>query len=77
MIDPEQAMQRYTAVPDSDWQRILDVGEQTSRLNYNETKAIRELRLYLKTKSKEIFPVDKLALVEDAIRKVKSLGVKI
>lgn len=77
MIDPEKAMQRFTAAPDSDWQRILDLGEQTGRLTYDEIKAIRELRSYLKAKSKEIYPIAKLTLVDDAIRKVKSLGVKI
>lgn len=77
LIDPEQAMQRFTAVPDSEWQRILDLGEQTKRLTYNEVKAIRELRAYLKTKSKEIFPISKLTLVESAIAKLRSFGVKL
>jgi len=77
LIDPELAMQRFTAVPDGEWQRILDLGEQTKRLSYNEIKAIRELRAYLKTKSKEIFPIASLTLVEGAIRKLKSFGVKL
>jgi hypothetical protein len=77
MIDPELAMQRFTAIPDSEWQRILDLGEQTKRLSYNEVKAIRELRSYLKSKSKEIFLITSLTLVEVAIGKLKSFGVKI
>lgn len=77
IIDAEQAMQRFSVVPDSEWQRLLDLGEQTKRLNYNEAKAIKELRIYLKTNSKEIFPITKLTLVEDSIRKLKSFGVKI
>lgn len=77
LVDPEQAMQRFTAVPDSEWQRVLDLGEQTKRLSYNEVKAIKELRVYLKTKSKEIFPISKLTLVESAIAKLRSFGVKL
>lgn len=77
LVDPEQAMQRFTAVPDSEWQRVLDLGEQTKRLSYNEVKAIKELRAYLKTKSKEIFPISKLTLVESAIAKLRSFGVKL
>lgn len=77
LVDPEQAMQRFTAVPDSEWQRLLDLGEQTKRLSYNEVKAIKELRAYLKTKSKEIFPIARLTLVESAIAKLRSFGVKL
>lgn len=77
LLDPEQAMQRFTAIPDSEWQRILDLGEQTKRLSYNEVKAIKELRDYLKTKSKEIFSITKLTLVESAITKLRSFGVKV
>jgi hypothetical protein len=46
-------------------------------LSYNEVKAIKELRAYLKTKSKEIFPISKLTLVESAIAKLRSFGVKL
>lgn len=77
LIDPEQIMQRFIAVPDNEWQRILDLGEQTKRLTYRETQAIKEVRLYLKSKSKEIFPVNKLMVVEGAVNKLKSFGVKI
>ncbi len=77
IIDAEQAMQRFSAIPDGEWQRVLDLGEQTKRLTYNETKAIRALRTYLKAKSKEIFPIGQLTLVESALGKLKSLGVKI
>jgi len=77
IINSEQAMQRFSVVAAADWQRMLDLGEQTKRLTYNETKAIKELRTYLQSKSKEIFPFATLTLVEDAIRKLKSYGVKI
>lgn len=77
LIDPEQVMQRFAVVPEKEWQRILDLGEQTKRLTYNETKALHELRAYLKAKSKEIFPVNKLMVVEGAINKLKSFGVKV
>ncbi len=77
LIDPEQVMQRFAVVPEKEWQRILDLGEQTKRLTYNETKAIQELRAYLKAKSKEIFPVNRLTVVEGAVNKLKSFGVKI
>jgi len=77
LIDPEQAMQRFTAVPDSEWQRILDLGEQTKRLSYNEVKAIRELRTYLKTKSKEILPLATLTQVETALGKLKGFGLTV
>jgi|SRR5690606_37987663 len=56
--------------------RGVVLGEQTKRLSYNEIKAIRELRSYLKTKGKELFPIASLTLVERAIGKLKSLGVK-
>ncbi|MBK7483911.1 MAG: hypothetical protein IPI72_14460 [Flavobacteriales bacterium] len=70
-------MQRFIAVPDSEWQRILDLGEQTKRLSYNEVKAIRELRTYLKTKSKEILPLATLTLVETALGKLKGFGLTV
>lgn len=77
IIDAEHAMQRFTAIPDGEWQRILDLGEQTKRLSYNEIKAIRELRSFFKEKSKEIFPVNKLTIVEGAVNKLKNFGVKL
>jgi hypothetical protein len=77
LVDPEQAMQRFTVVPDSEWQRILDIGEQSKALIYNEIKAIKDLRIYLKAKSKEIFPISKLTLVEGAITKLRRYGVKL
>ncbi len=77
ILDTEQAMQRFAVVPDKEWQRFLDLGEQTNRLSYDEAKAIKELRTYLKSKSKEIFPVLKLKLVETALGKLKRLGVNV
>jgi len=77
ILDSEQAMQRFAVVADKEWQRILDLGEQTKRLTYDETKAIKELRMYLKAKSKEIFPIIKLGFVEAALGKLKSFGVKV
>lgn len=76
LVDPEQAMQRFTAVPDSEWQRVLDIGEQTKRLSYNEVKAIKELRAYLRVKSNKIFPLASIELVVAALGKLKSLGIK-
>jgi len=46
-------------------------------LTYDETKAIKELRAYLLSKSKEIFPIAKLGLVETALGKLQSFGVKV
>ena len=77
ILDTEQAMQRFAIVTDKEWQRILDLGEQTKQLTYDETKAITELRAYLRSTSKGIFPIAKLGLVETALDKLKRFGVKV
>lgn len=74
LIDPSVVYNRLIKLNKEDWQRILDVGDQTKTLSFKELSVIRTV--ITKLKRKEEIDLNRLQLVEMAISKLKRFGIK-
>jgi hypothetical protein len=75
LIDPAALYNRLEKLENDDWKRIIDLGEQTQTLGFNELSVIRSVQQ--KIKRKETVDFKRLEIVESAIKKLKKFGLKV
>lgn len=75
LIDPAALYTRLERLENDDWKRIIDLGEQTQTLGFNELSVIRSVQQ--KIKRKETVDLKRLEIVESAIQKLKKFGLKV
>jgi hypothetical protein len=75
LIDPAALYTRLERLENDDWKRIIDLGEQTQTLGFNELSVIRSVQQ--KIRRKETVDFKRLEIVESAIKKLKKFGLKV
>src|SRR5690606_24975401 len=74
LIDPSVLYNRLSRLTDDDWKRILDLGEQTNTLNFNEISVLKTV--IQKLKRQENIDLKRLQATQIAIDKLKKFGIK-
>ena len=74
IIDPSILYDRFAKLEKSDWDKIIQLGDQTGTLNFNEISVIKTV--IQKLKRKETIDLKRLQIIEDAIKKLKKFGIK-
>ena len=74
LVDPSVVYNRLIKLSKEDWQRILDVGDQTKVLSFKEISIIKTV--ITKLKRKEDIDLKRLQSVELSISKLKRFGIK-
>lgn len=69
LVDPAQLYTRLIAVPAPQWKRILDLGEQTHMLSFNEIAVIKTV--ISKLKMKEQIDTKRLQIVDECLKKLE------
>jgi hypothetical protein len=75
LIDPSVIYIRLRRLKDEDWKRILDLGEQTNTLNFNEISVLKTV--IQKLKRNESIDLKRLQATKNAIDKLKKFGLKV
>lgn len=73
-INPSSLFNRLNKLKSEDWKRIIDLGEQTNSLTFNEISVIRTV--IKKLKQKESIDLKRLKITGSAIDKLKKFGIK-
>lgn len=74
IIDPVALYNRLKRLSNDDWKRIIDLGEQTQTLGFNELSVIKTV--FQKIKREENIDLKRLEIVDISIKKLKKFGVK-
>ena len=74
IVDPTALYNRVIKLEKSDWDRILQLGEQTGTLSFNDTSVVKTVMQKLKRKEK--IDLKRLQIVEGALKKLKKFGLK-
>lgn len=74
IVDPSTLYNRFAKLDKSDWDKILQLGDQTGILNFNEISVIKTV--IQKLKRKENIDLKRLQITEGAVKKLKKFGVK-
>lgn len=73
LVDPSILHNRLSRLKDSDWKRIVDLGDQTNILNFNEISVIKTVSQ--KLKRNESIDLKRLQVVEEALKKLKRFNI--
>lgn len=73
-VDPSVLYNRFNKLEKSDWDQVLQLGEQTGTLSFNDTSVVKTV--IQKLKRKENIDLRRLQIVEKAVNKLKKFGVK-
>ncbi|WP_426582715.1 AIPR family protein [Mucilaginibacter sp. R-33] len=73
-INTAEIYHRISQLTDKDWQKIMDVGDQTKSLNFNDISVIRTV--VKKLKQGEQIDFKRLSVINDCLDKVKKYGIK-
>jgi hypothetical protein len=74
IIDPSLLYDRFAKLEKTDWDKIIQLGEQTSTLNFNEISVIKTV--IQKLKRKETIDLKRLQIIEEGIKKLRRFGIK-
>jgi hypothetical protein len=74
LIDPSAIYDRFSKLDKLDWDKIIQLGDQTGTLNFNEISVIRTV--IQKIKRKETIDLKRLQITEEALKKLKKYGLK-
>ena len=74
IIDPSAIYNRLTHLNDSDWTKIIEFGEQTGKLSFNDISVLRSVKQ--KLKRHEEIDLKRLQIVESALNTVSKFGIK-
>jgi hypothetical protein len=74
LVDPIQLYNRFAKLEKSDWDQILQLGDQTGTLSFNDISVVKTV--IQKLKRKENIDLKRLQIVETAVKKLKKFGVK-
>ena len=75
IIDPVLLYTKFSKLQKSDWDQIIQLGQQTGTLSFNDTSVIKTV--VQKLKRKENIDLKRLQIVEAAVKKLKKYGVVI
>tara|TARA_Y100001972_G_scaffold125960_1_gene178421 strand:- start:3066 stop:5426 length:2361 start_codon:yes stop_codon:yes gene_type:complete len=73
IADPLLIYNRLRKLTDSDWAKIIDLGEQSGALSFNEISVIRSVMRKLKLK--EGIDIKRMMIIEGALKKLKKFGI--
>lgn len=74
-VDPGTLYDRFAKLEKTDWDRIIQLGEQSGSLSFNEISVVKTVMQ--KLKRKENIDLKRLQITEGAVKKLKKFGVKI
>ena len=74
LINPTVLFNRLNKLTDDNWNRILDLGEQTNTLSSNEISVLKTV--IQKLKRRENIDLKRLQMTQTAIDKLKKFGIK-
>jgi hypothetical protein len=74
IIDPSILYDRFSKLEKSDWDKIIQLGDQTGTLTFNEVSVIKTVMQ--KLKRKETIDLKRLQIIEEAVKKLKKFGLK-
>lgn len=74
LVDPSIVYNRLFKLSKEDWQRILDLGDQTKVLSFKEISIIKTV--ITKLKRKEDIDLKRLEITANAMKKLKRFGLK-
>ncbi|WP_242923100.1 AIPR family protein [Pontibacter liquoris] len=75
LVDPSALYNRLSKLNNDDWKRIIDLGEQTKLMSYNEISVLKTVIQRLKRK--ENIDLKRLQTTQTAIDKIKKFGIKV
>ena len=73
--DPSIIFNRLKVIDNDNWKRVIALGEQSGKLNYNEISTIQTV--ILKLKKQENIDIKRLEIVNEALDKMKKFGLKV
>jgi hypothetical protein len=74
IADPSILYNRFSKLEKSDWEKILQLGDQTGTLTFNDTSVIKTV--IQKLKRKESIDLKRLQKVDVSLRRLKKFGIK-
>lgn len=74
IIDPATLYNRFAKLEKSDWDQILQFGEQTGTLSFNDISVIKTV--IQKLKRKETVDLKRLQIVDSSLNKLRKFGIK-
>ena len=74
IIDPSILYDRFAKLVKSDWDKIIQFGDQTSTLSFNEISVIKTVMQRISRK--ETIDLKRLQITEVALKKLKKFGIK-
>jgi hypothetical protein len=73
-IDPSVLYDRFAKMDKSDWDKVIQLGDRTGTLSFNEISVIRTV--IQKIRKKETIDLKRLQITEVALKKLKRFGLK-
>lgn len=74
-IDPSLIFNRIKLIDNKTWKKIIDIGEQTGKLSFNEISVIKTV--ILKVNKQETIDLKRLEIVNKSLDKIKKFGVNV
>ncbi len=75
IIEPSIIYNRLRLIDNDQWKRIIDIGEQTGKIDFNQVAVIRTVML--KLKKQESIDLRRLQIVYEALDRIKKFGIDI
>lgn len=74
-IDPSVIYNRLKLIDKDTWKKVIDIGEQTGKLSFNEVSVIKTV--IAKVKRQENIDLKRLGIVNESLDKIKKFGVNV
>ncbi len=74
-LDPLVVYNRLKLLDKATWKKVIDIGEQTGKLSFNEISVIKTV--ILKVRKKENIDLKRLEIVNSSLDKIKKFGVNV
>ena len=74
-IDPSVIYNRLKLIDKNTWKKVIDIGEQTGKLSFNEISVIKTV--ITKIKKQENIDLRRLEIVNNSLDKIKKFGVNV
>lgn len=74
IVDPATLYNRFIVLKKADWDQIIQLGEQTGTLSFNDISVVKTV--IQKLKRKETIDLKRLQIVDNSLKKLKKFGIK-
>lgn len=74
-LDPSVVYNRLKLIDKSTWKKVIDIGEQTGKLSFNEISVIKTV--ISKVNKQENIDLKRLEIVNNSLDKIKKFGVNV